>query len=171
MCLWLSSFIFFVKAHICGECNYQVLFCMQLSGLWFMWLPSFPRKQGSWGQHGAHLGPTGPRWAHVGPINFAIWVTLYVAFKCVVYVTVKFCVVCSYRMRRLCDCQFVCSYRVYVITNYGVICSYRSLVYVTVAFWCCIWLSSLCLYVMIGKSFVDFAVVVYQCDCQILRCI
>ena len=25
-----------------------------------------------WGQHGAHLGPTGPRWAHVGPKNFAI---------------------------------------------------------------------------------------------------
>ena len=22
-----------------------------------------PRQQGSWGQHGAHLGPTGPRWA------------------------------------------------------------------------------------------------------------
>ena len=22
-----------------------------------------PRWQGSWGQHGAHLGPTGPRWA------------------------------------------------------------------------------------------------------------
>ena len=21
----------------------------------------------------AHLGPTGPRWAHVGPMNFAIW--------------------------------------------------------------------------------------------------
>ena len=30
--------------------------------------------QGSWGQHGAHLGPTGPRWPHVDPMNFAIWV-------------------------------------------------------------------------------------------------
>ena len=26
-----------------------------------------PRKQGSWGQHGAHLGPTGPRWAPCWP--------------------------------------------------------------------------------------------------------
>ena len=26
-------------------------------------LASFPRYQGSWGQHGAHLGPVGPRWA------------------------------------------------------------------------------------------------------------
>ena len=24
---------------------------------------SLPREQGLWGQHGAHLGPTGPRWA------------------------------------------------------------------------------------------------------------
>ena len=24
-------------------------------------------KQGSWGQHGVHLGPTGPRWAPCGP--------------------------------------------------------------------------------------------------------
>ena len=23
-----------------------------------------------------NLGPTGPRWAHVGPMNFAIWVGL-----------------------------------------------------------------------------------------------
>ena len=37
-----------------------------------------PWEQGSWDQHGAHLGPTGPRWApcwpHVGPMNFAFWV-------------------------------------------------------------------------------------------------
>ena len=26
-----------------------------------------PRYQGSWGQHGAHLGPTGPRWAPCWP--------------------------------------------------------------------------------------------------------
>ena len=26
-----------------------------------------PRKQGSWGQHGAHLGPVGPRWAPCRP--------------------------------------------------------------------------------------------------------
>ena len=26
-----------------------------------------PRKQGSWGQHGAHLGPVGPRWSPCWP--------------------------------------------------------------------------------------------------------
>ena len=31
------------------------------------------KVQGSWGQHGARLGPRGPRWPHVGPMNFAIW--------------------------------------------------------------------------------------------------
>ena len=34
-------------------------------------IPQMPRKQpwwqGSWGQHGAHLGPTGPRWAPCWP--------------------------------------------------------------------------------------------------------
>ena len=25
-------------------------------------LQTIPRLQSSWGQHGAHLGPTGPRW-------------------------------------------------------------------------------------------------------------
>ena len=28
---------------------------------------------GSMGQYGAHLGPIGPRWAHVGPMDLAIW--------------------------------------------------------------------------------------------------
>ena len=31
-----------------------------------------PRKQSSWGQHGAHLGHVGPRWAYVGTIDLAI---------------------------------------------------------------------------------------------------
>ena len=35
------------------------------------WLPW---EQGSWGQHGAHLRPIGPRWPHVGSMNFAFWV-------------------------------------------------------------------------------------------------
>ena len=30
-------------------------------------VPSCPWKQGSWGQHGGHLGPTGPRWAPCWP--------------------------------------------------------------------------------------------------------
>ena len=33
-------------------------------------------KQGSWGQHGAHLGPQDPDGPHVGPRNFAIWVAM-----------------------------------------------------------------------------------------------
>ena len=33
---------------------------------------SFPDSK----DHGAYLGPTGPRWAHVGHMNFAIWVPL-----------------------------------------------------------------------------------------------
>ena len=32
----------------------------------------YPIWQGSRGQHGADLGSVGPRWAHVGPMNFAI---------------------------------------------------------------------------------------------------
>ena len=36
-----------------------------------------PRYQRSWGQHGAHLGPAGPRWPHVGPMNLAISGTLW----------------------------------------------------------------------------------------------
>ena len=28
---------------------------------------NYPWYQGSWGQHGAHLGPTGPRWAPCRP--------------------------------------------------------------------------------------------------------
>ena len=35
-----------------------------------------PRKQSSWGQHGAQLGPVGYRWALVGPMNLAIRVTM-----------------------------------------------------------------------------------------------
>ena len=30
------------------------------------------REQSSLGKHGAHLGPVGPRWPHVGPMNLAI---------------------------------------------------------------------------------------------------
>ena len=36
-----------------------------------------PWQQGSWGQHGFHLGPTGPSWPHVGHLNLAIWDILY----------------------------------------------------------------------------------------------
>ena len=35
--------------------------------------PYRPWYQGSWGQHGAHLGPTDPGGLHVGPMNLDIW--------------------------------------------------------------------------------------------------
>ena len=43
-----------------------------LNCLWCHWsgkvsICSQPRKQSSWGQHGAHLGPVGPRWAPCWP--------------------------------------------------------------------------------------------------------
>ena len=35
---------------------------------------SNPWQQGSWGKHGAQLGPTGPSGPHVDPMNYAyIW--------------------------------------------------------------------------------------------------
>ena len=37
-----------------------------------------PWKQGSWGQHGAHLGPTGPRWAPCWPHELCyLWLMLH----------------------------------------------------------------------------------------------
>ena len=36
--------------------------------------PIYSLIEGSWVLHGAHLGPTGPRWAHVGPMIPVIWV-------------------------------------------------------------------------------------------------
>ena len=42
-------------------------------------MAELPWEQGSWGQHGAHLGPTGPRWPQVGPMNFAIWVDIVIS--------------------------------------------------------------------------------------------
>ena len=40
-----------------------------------------PWKQGSWGQHGVHLGPTGPRWAPCWPHELCylgwFWLKLY----------------------------------------------------------------------------------------------
>ena len=45
--------------------------------------PLLPRWQSSEGQHGAHLGPVGQRWAHVGPMNLAIGVvSRYVFTHC-----------------------------------------------------------------------------------------
>ena len=50
-----------------------------------------PWKQDSWGQHWAHLGPTGPRWAHVGQRNLAIWVDFcFCFFACVVVILLPF---------------------------------------------------------------------------------
>ena len=52
--------------------------------------PSRPRLQSSWGQHGAHLGPVGPRWAPCWPhepyyqgtaILFLVWVIYFEACR------------------------------------------------------------------------------------------
>ena len=44
------------------------------------WLTYHPREQGSWGQHGAHLGPVGPRWAPCGPHEPCYqWCLLYLS--------------------------------------------------------------------------------------------
>ena len=42
----------------------STLFCPQMDR-WIKW--NNPKYQGSWGQHGAHLGPTGPRWVPCWP--------------------------------------------------------------------------------------------------------
>ena len=39
------------------------IYCRQV---WWVLLRD-PREQGLWGQHGAHMGPTGPRWAPCWP--------------------------------------------------------------------------------------------------------
>ena len=39
-----------------------------------------PWEQGSRGQHGTHLGPTGPRWAPCWPHGLNIWDVLSIAF-------------------------------------------------------------------------------------------
>ena len=44
-----------------------------------------PRKQSSWGQHGAHLGPVGPRWPHFGPMNIAISVDISFILRFCIY--------------------------------------------------------------------------------------
>ena len=43
--------------------------------------PTWDPKQGSWGQHGTHLGPVGPRWAPCQPhepCNQIIWASVWV---------------------------------------------------------------------------------------------
>ena len=40
----------------------KIWFKLLQFGVWII-LEKLPWLQGSWGQHGAHLGPTGPRWA------------------------------------------------------------------------------------------------------------
>ena len=52
----------------------------------FPWRPfGFPDDQGPRGHHGAHLGPIGPRWAHVGSMNFVIWELHQVLYSIVSY--------------------------------------------------------------------------------------
>ena len=40
-----------------------------------------PRWQGSWGQHGAIWGRQDPGGPHVGPVNFTIWVYMWLSVK------------------------------------------------------------------------------------------
>ena len=42
----------------------QIPYWAKVRNLYFL---RHPRQQGSWGKHGAHLGPTGPRWALCWP--------------------------------------------------------------------------------------------------------
>ena len=68
-----------------GPCSYTVESMFRIYCLWvqyllerllgavfmleysLMWYLQHPRYQSSWGQHGAHLGPVGPRWAPCWP--------------------------------------------------------------------------------------------------------
>ena len=49
---------------------------------------AYPWLQGSWGQHGAHLGPTGPRWAPCGSrepcyMGYSVkWIRHYIIKTC-----------------------------------------------------------------------------------------
>ena len=55
-CRWFCS---------CGRCYIMRLVVICLSFCESM--NSFRDSKNSWGQHGVHLGPTGPRWAPCGP--------------------------------------------------------------------------------------------------------
>ena len=48
-------------SHYCNQCGQSSLisYCIPM--------PQWPRLPSSWGQHGAHLGPVGPRWAPCWP--------------------------------------------------------------------------------------------------------
>ena len=64
----------YILLGLCGESTRHVVQEAALSH-WHRGLVSTRRslrQQGSWCQHGAHLGPVGPRWTHVGPMNLAI---------------------------------------------------------------------------------------------------
>ena len=57
--------------YLCLNC--LTLICARLLVWTRLVLKPNTDSQDSWDQNGAHLGPTGPRWPHVGPMNFALW--------------------------------------------------------------------------------------------------
>ena len=60
-----ASFILYFYLSIEKIGQHKLVFCLSMDS--FTQFLKTPWKQGSWGQHGAHLGPTGPRWAQCWP--------------------------------------------------------------------------------------------------------
>ena len=59
-----------------------------LKSYWLLGCKIFPWQQGSWGQHVAHLGPIGPRWAHVAP--WTLRSGLFMSLGPVILVVIRF---------------------------------------------------------------------------------
>ena len=50
------------------------IICSDVAHVWCLsTVLAHPSEQGSWGQHGAHLGPTGPRWAPWILLSGTVW--------------------------------------------------------------------------------------------------
>ena len=82
---------FYVVEHVAGQYSgtYHKVKTLQLNwrsdtSIWVPW------EQGSWGQHGAHLGPTRPRWAPCWPHElcylgwFCMCVHIWSSKRCIV---------------------------------------------------------------------------------------
>ena len=73
--VWINKYILYIRISSClllfANITGPIIKILQISAHEKFTINTC-KKQSSWGQHGAHLGPVGPRWAHVGPINLAI---------------------------------------------------------------------------------------------------